>query len=161
MNILLIRSKKKLKIVNCCGYDCLPSDLGTQMIVEHLLGQGYPSVDEVRLNVLAMEGGASGGTVASVDLHLSQRNFFLLNLIVVGCLVRQGMNIVESTPWSQLNSLVNPYLLNPLDPARKQPSVPPLASSAVQRAASDVFLPGYDPIAKIWTGPYIMQSQLV
>ena len=62
--------KKKLKIVNCCGYDCIPSDLGTQMIVEHLLDRGFPSVEEVRFNVLGGKGGASGGTVASVSLPL-------------------------------------------------------------------------------------------
>eukprot|EP01035_Chromulina_nebulosa_P030710 gene30710-40833_t len=31
---------KKLKIVNCCGFDCIPSDLGTQMMVEHLFSKG-------------------------------------------------------------------------------------------------------------------------
>lgn len=63
------RLAKKLKIVNCCGFDCIPSDLGTQMMVEHLFSKGGDvMVEEVRLNVLDAKGEASGGTIASVNL---------------------------------------------------------------------------------------------
>lgn len=68
------------------------------------------------------------------------------------------MNILESTPLDQLQDLGNPYLLNPRDPATQRAAVPPAASSAVQRAAQDIILPGYDSVAKIWTAPYFMQG---
>lgn len=61
------RLAKKLKIVHCCGFDCIPSDLGAQMMAEHLLNKhGDVVVEEIRLNVLDAKGEASGGTIASV-----------------------------------------------------------------------------------------------
>ena len=68
---------KKLKIVHCCGVDCIPSDLGTQMMAEHLLNKnGDVVVEEIRLNLLDAKGEASGGTIASV----SRRNLLYTTL---------------------------------------------------------------------------------
>ena len=65
-DFLIIRREKKVKIVNCCGYDCIPSDLGVQMMVEHVLSKPNMKVKEVRLNVGDSHAGVSGGTMASV-----------------------------------------------------------------------------------------------
>ena len=54
-----------VRIVNCCGFDSIPSDLGAFLVQEHALeGYGEPC-DEVRAVVWKMVGGMSGGTVAS------------------------------------------------------------------------------------------------
>ena len=68
------------------------------------------------------------------------------------------MNIMESTPFSELLGMGNPYLLNPRDPVTKKIVLPPAASSGVLRASLDATLPGYDSIAKIWTTPYFMEG---
>lgn len=54
------------RIVNCCGFDSIPSDLGTYFLQQtaHKRFGGYFS--QVKLGVRAMKGGASGGTIASM-----------------------------------------------------------------------------------------------
>ena len=56
---------KGIKIVPCCGFDCIPSDLGCQMMVEEMKRRNLLP-KEVRLLVDKINGGASGGTIASV-----------------------------------------------------------------------------------------------
>ena len=77
-------------IVSFCGFDSVPSDLGTLHAVSSAL-QKYPDgmVHNVD-NVFNMQGaGVSGGTVASV------------------------MNIFETTPIGDLRRSMNPFFLNP------------------------------------------------
>ena len=54
---------KKLKIVNCCGFDCIPSDLGVMMMVDAMKEQGLDP-EEIRYVMKDSLGGASGGTIA-------------------------------------------------------------------------------------------------
>lgn len=58
-------AKHKIKIVNCCGFDCIPSDLGCQMLCEEMARRSLNPVD-VRFIAGDSLGGASGGTLASV-----------------------------------------------------------------------------------------------
>lgn len=54
------------RIVHCCGFDSLPSDLGTfylQQQAQQRLGQ---TCSQVKFRVKAIRGGFSGGTVASM-----------------------------------------------------------------------------------------------
>lgn len=54
------------RIVNCCGFDSIPSDMGVwflQQEAQKRLGQPCTSV---KMRVKAIKGGASGGTVASI-----------------------------------------------------------------------------------------------
>lgn len=54
------------RIVPCCGFDSIPSDLGVWFIQQQALEQtGAPCV-EVKYRVKAVKGTASGGTVASL-----------------------------------------------------------------------------------------------
>jgi short subunit dehydrogenase-like uncharacterized protein len=53
------------RIVHCCGFDSIPSDLGVLMIHDHLARQGK-RIAEAHFRVMRMKGGASGGTVASM-----------------------------------------------------------------------------------------------
>jgi short subunit dehydrogenase-like uncharacterized protein len=52
------------RIVPCCGFDSIPSDLGVFMLHRHLVGQGK-QLGEAHYRLVKMKGGASGGTVAS------------------------------------------------------------------------------------------------
>lgn len=54
------------RIVNCCGFDSLPSDLGVlhlQQNAKELVGQ---HCEQVKMRVKRIKGGASGGTIASI-----------------------------------------------------------------------------------------------
>ncbi|MBL9045091.1 MAG: saccharopine dehydrogenase NADP-binding domain-containing protein [Myxococcales bacterium] len=52
------------RIVHSCGFDSLPSDLGVHLLAEHFAHKGQ-RLHRAKLYVLAMRGGASGGTIAS------------------------------------------------------------------------------------------------
>ncbi|MFT7581586.1 MAG: short subunit dehydrogenase-like uncharacterized protein [Myxococcota bacterium] len=51
------------RIVNCCGFDSIPSDLGTLVLQEHAIAQHGQPVKDVTLYVWKMKGTASGGTI--------------------------------------------------------------------------------------------------
>ncbi|MCG8415571.1 MAG: saccharopine dehydrogenase NADP-binding domain-containing protein [Pseudomonadales bacterium] len=53
------------RIVHCCGFDSIPSDLGVKFLQEQALEKFGNPCSEVKMGVKAMQGGASGGTVAS------------------------------------------------------------------------------------------------
>ncbi len=81
------------KIVNSCGFDSIPSDLGVYFLQrEARAAAGEPS-KEIVLLVKAMKGGASGGTIASI-----------LNLLEEAQRDRAVARIVA-----------DPYCLNPQD----------------------------------------------
>lgn len=54
------------RIVNCCGFDSVPSDLGVWFLQQQALQQFGVPCTTVKMRVKAMRGGASGGTVASI-----------------------------------------------------------------------------------------------
>jgi short subunit dehydrogenase-like uncharacterized protein len=81
---------KKIKIISCCGFDCVPVDLGCLMIVEEMKRQGLEPV-EVRANLVKMRGGPSGGTIESV------------------------FNMFGMFSFSEIAASMNPYLLCPRD----------------------------------------------
>jgi short subunit dehydrogenase-like uncharacterized protein len=53
-------------IVDCCGFDSIPSDLGVHFLQRHALEQFGQTCDRIDMRVARMKGGASGGTVASM-----------------------------------------------------------------------------------------------
>lgn len=54
------------RIVHCCGFDSIPSDLGTQFTQQQFSERyGHPA-KQVKLRVKALKGAFSGGTVASL-----------------------------------------------------------------------------------------------
>lgn len=125
--------EKKLKIVNCCGFDCIPCDLGVQLVAEELQRQGCVNVKEVRFLADKIKGGASGGTMASV------------------------FNIFETLPFSELRKLLNPFYLNPRNPTSGEIDLPH-TNAALTRQSSDNLVMGYDSVTKSWTVPYLMQA---
>ncbi|MGB2359846.1 MAG: saccharopine dehydrogenase family protein [Porticoccaceae bacterium] len=58
--------KSGARIVNCCGFDSIPSDLGNHFLQREGKKQLGTFFNQVKLRVKAMKGGASGGTIASM-----------------------------------------------------------------------------------------------
>lgn len=53
------------RIVNCCGFDSIPSDLGVKFLQEKAKASFGSYCTRVKMGVKKMQGGASGGTIAS------------------------------------------------------------------------------------------------
>jgi short subunit dehydrogenase-like uncharacterized protein len=53
------------RIVHTCGFDSIPSDIGTLLLHEHAKANGLGELEETFLVVKALKGGASGGTIDS------------------------------------------------------------------------------------------------
>ncbi|WP_175765931.1 saccharopine dehydrogenase family protein [Burkholderia ambifaria] len=54
------------RIVHCCGFDSVPSDIGVLFLQQHARRQWGMPATQVKMRVKTLKGGASGGTVASV-----------------------------------------------------------------------------------------------
>ncbi len=59
------------RIVNCCGFDSIPSDLGVLMLQTEMRARNGTRCAEVKYFAGEMSGGMSGGTVASA-LHIAE-----------------------------------------------------------------------------------------
>ncbi|MDD9896928.1 MAG: saccharopine dehydrogenase NADP-binding domain-containing protein [Gammaproteobacteria bacterium] len=53
------------RIINCCGFDSIPSDLGVKFLQQHAKYKFGRCCNKVHMRVKATKGGASGGTIAS------------------------------------------------------------------------------------------------
>jgi short subunit dehydrogenase-like uncharacterized protein len=54
------------RIVHCCGFDSIPSDLGVHFLQQQSLQAFGEPCEEINMRVRAMRGGFSGGTAASL-----------------------------------------------------------------------------------------------
>lgn len=54
------------RIVHCCGFDSIPSDLGVHFLQRAAIAKFGQPAQRVKLRIKAMKGGFSGGTVASL-----------------------------------------------------------------------------------------------
>ncbi len=81
------------RIVHCCGFDSLPSDLGVHFLQQESRKRFGQPCTRVKLRIKAMKGGVSGGTIASM------------------------LNIVEQASKNKAlrRELANPYSLCPPD----------------------------------------------
>ena len=97
------------RIVHCCGFDSIPSDLGVAFLQEEAQRRFGVYCPTVAMRVKAMRGGASGGTIASM------------------------MNIAKEAAADPAlrKQLANPYLLCP------QPGAPNIRQPSVGAAAYD------------------------
>tara|TARA_Y100001935_G_scaffold208737_1_gene178368 strand:- start:89 stop:1291 length:1203 start_codon:yes stop_codon:yes gene_type:complete len=59
---------KKLKIVNSCGFDSIPSDMGVYFIFKDILKKDM----KISMRVVGAKGGYSGGTYASINNIISE-----------------------------------------------------------------------------------------
>lgn len=111
------------RIVHFCGFDSIPSDLGTLMLQRHALEHYGRPAHRVHFYMTRASGGFSGGTVASM---------------------LSTLELVAKKPELR-RILGHPYSLNPPS-SRKGPD------------GSDQLAPQFDPVAKAWTGPFIMSA---
>ena len=58
--------KSGARIVHCCGFDSIPSDLGVHFLQQQAIERFGEPCPRVKMRVKAMRGGFSGGTVASL-----------------------------------------------------------------------------------------------
>lgn len=82
-----------VRIVNCCGFDSIPSDMGVYFLQKEAKERAGEYCQQIKFRVKAMKGGFSGGTYAS------------LNNVM--------MEAMEDP--SIMTLLENPYSLNPVD----------------------------------------------
>jgi len=85
--------KSGARIVHNCGFDCIPSDLGTYFVQSEMFKRHGVYATQVKFRVAGSSGGASGGTIASM------------------------MNIMEQAKKdpSIFELMADPYALNPLN----------------------------------------------
>ncbi len=88
------------RIVHCCGFDSIPSDLGTWTLMEEAKERFGIMLEEVKLITGRMKGGVSGGTIASLFGVIDE--------------AREDRSV--------LRKIGNPYALNP-EGERKGPDV--------------------------------------
>ncbi|ENU91545.1 hypothetical protein F971_02637 [Acinetobacter vivianii] len=86
------------RIVHCCGFDSVPSDMGVYYLQQQAQKQFNAPATQVSMRVKTLKGGASGGTVAS-----------LINVI----------QEAAADPTLR-KDLVNPYVLCPPDHGNSQ-----------------------------------------
>lgn len=95
------------RIVPCCGFDSIPSDLGVLFLHDEVKRRTGESPAAIKMRVKSMRGGASGGTIASM------------------------MNMVEEAMRDPAvrSALANPYALNPKNERSgpRQPGFMPVA----------------------------------
>ncbi len=86
------------RIVHCCGFDSIPSDLGVWFLQQAAIERFGRPLERVRLRVKAAKGGLSGGTFASM------------------------LNIVEESRRDEATAKVlkNPYALCPAEGRKGQ-----------------------------------------
>jgi short subunit dehydrogenase-like uncharacterized protein len=60
------------RIVHSCGFDSIPSDLGTLLLSEAAMKDDTGALSDVTLVVRALRGGISGGTLASMKVQLDE-----------------------------------------------------------------------------------------
>ncbi len=85
--------EKGVKIVHCCGFDSIPSDLGVYFIQKEAKAQKRGRAKIIKMRVAGMRGRISGGTYASISNVIAQ--------------ARKDKKIYKT--------LNNPYGLNPID----------------------------------------------
>ena len=96
-------SEKQILIVSFCGFDSVPSDLGTWMTAEHCRRELGEPLSDIKVSVVRAKGGFSGGTILSGlamqtlpkdELQQALKDPFLLNPRNA-----QTGSTVQSTSW--------------------------------------------------------------
>lgn len=60
------------RIVHCCGFDSIPSDLAVLLLHQAALADGAGDLEDTTLVVTAFKGGWGGGTLASIKVQLDE-----------------------------------------------------------------------------------------
>ncbi|KAJ3159193.1 hypothetical protein HK101_001116 [Irineochytrium annulatum] len=127
--------RKGVSIVPSCGFDSMPSDIGTLLVADHFAKQGK-KVKEVRYSCVDAAGGISGGTIHS------------------------ALGLMEK-PFKELRALSDPYYLNPTEPSPASQGQLVKSERAVIKGPS---IPGsspmlrYEPVTKKWQTYFVMEA---
>ena len=70
-----LAAKRRIKIVHCCGYDSIPSDLGCLMVQDFSIDTFKNPCEKVLFYVGKTKGGFSGGTIASM-INMTEKSKF-------------------------------------------------------------------------------------
>ncbi|MEX0272566.1 trans-acting enoyl reductase family protein [Leptolyngbyaceae cyanobacterium UHCC 1019] len=114
------------RIIPCCGFDSVPSDLGTYLIVRHLQRELGVSCKQVNAYFQAF-GGFNGGTLAS------------------------AINLYDSPGATQMN---DPFLLNP--PASHSQTEADSLQDGTGDRNRDPQTPSFDSDLNTWVAPFFM-----
>lgn len=116
-------------IVNCCGFDSIPSDIGVYLLQKQAIQQFGMPCSEIAMRVKAAKGAMSGGTVAS-----------MVNLIS------------KAKDDARLRkSLKNPYQICPS-------SLTEDSKTQQQTRQKNIQKPVYESAYDKWTAPFIMAA---
>jgi short subunit dehydrogenase-like uncharacterized protein len=114
------------RIIPCCGFDSVPSDLGTYLVVRHLQRELGTSCKQVNAYFQAY-GGLNGGTLAS------------------------AFNLYDSQGTPQMN---DPFLLNSSIPQAQGQSHSRQDDTAKRNRDPQAL--AFDPDLNTWVGPFFM-----
>lgn len=114
------------RIIPCCGFDSVPSDLGAYLVVRHLQQEFGTPCKQVNA-YFQMDGGLNGGTLAS------------------------AFNLYDSPRADQIN---DPFLLNPSRP-HTQAEIDFLRDGKAERNR-DPQTPSFDSDLNTWVAPFFM-----
>lgn len=114
------------RIIPCCGFDSVPSDLGTYLVVRHLQRELGVPCQQVNAYFQAF-GGFNGGTLAS------------------------AFNLYDSQSAAQMNK---PFLLNPSHP-QADTTTADTTPAAIERNR-DPQTPSFDADLNTWVAPFFM-----
>ncbi|MBM0744260.1 saccharopine dehydrogenase NADP-binding domain-containing protein [Phormidium sp. CLA17] len=114
------------RIIPCCGFDSVPSDLGTYLVIRHLQREWGMPCQQVNA-YFQMSGGFNGGTLAS------------------------ALNLYNSAGVAQMNE---PFLLNP-STSQIQAQNDSLRDGKAERDR-DPQIPSFDCDLNTWVAPFFM-----
>lgn len=114
------------RIIPCCGFDSIPSDLGTYLVVRHIQQVWGVACQHMNAYFQAY-GGFNGGTLAS------------------------AFNLYDSPAIAQMSQ---PFLLNP--PTSHPQADPDPVRSDKAKHNRDPQVPSFDPDLHTWVAPFFM-----
>ncbi|EDX82876.1 saccharopine dehydrogenase [Synechococcus sp. PCC 7335] len=131
------------RIVHCCGFDSIPSDLGVYYLQQQAQQRFGQACDRIKMRVKSAQGGVSGGTVAS------------------------GVNLIQETRISPelRQELDNPYSLCPDTCLDTRPDTHPEISTEISTGTPQAAVHPptlvpvqYDPDFQAWVSPFVMAA---
>ena len=112
--------KTGARIVHCCGFDSIPSDLGVFFLQEVSLQKKHGYCQQVKMRVANLKGAASGGTIASMvnlykeaasDKHLRKELTDLYSLCPPPSGARPTQQMVGMEYDREFDSWVAPFVM--------------------------------------------------
>eukprot|EP01097_Dermamoeba_algensis_P006863 TRINITY_DN4280_c0_g1_i1.p1 TRINITY_DN4280_c0_g1~~TRINITY_DN4280_c0_g1_i1.p1 ORF type:complete len:447 (-),score=117.86 TRINITY_DN4280_c0_g1_i1:76-1374(-) len=129
---------KGIKIVSCCGFDSIPSDIGTFLVVDYLKKNYQLNCAHATAVFTALKGVASGGTIASM------------------------FEMIETTTWEEKKAMRDSYFYqesSTLSSRRDSLSAEEQRQFDEWRVAnkySDTIKPVWVPEVGRYTSPFVM-----